>query len=180
MSSELVALPCPPERRAAIARTVQRYVALEQAIHAAHVPVCAPTCAKCVKICCAHRFCAEAIESPWLRLAWQATGHTEDEFHPEQGWLRRTGCSLRAGRPPVCYAFLCSQILDPMRDQAEREFHLDQASLITAVGRRAYGQRALVELTREEIATHLNLDRLERAIDAGWRALSATAPATPA
>lgn len=171
MSGELDALPCSAERKVALREVIARYVALERAVQQAHIPVCAPTCAKCVKICCAHKFCTEAIESPWLRLVWEQAGHSEAEFDAVQGWLTPTGCKLTAGRPPVCYAFLCSQILDPMPDRDARDFHLDQAALITRTGRRAYGERSLVELSRDDIASRLNLSKLDRAIAAAWREL---------
>ena len=177
MSSALEALPCTADRKVALARVVARYAALEAAVQAAHLPVCAPTCSRCVKVCCAHRFCAEAIESPWLRLVWAHAGHDEAECDATQGWLTPTGCKLRAGRPPVCYAFLCSQILDPMADQAAREAALDEAALITRTGRRAYGQKALVELSEEDIAERLDLDRLDRALARAEAELAASTPA---
>lgn len=125
---------------------VERYGRLEMAIQKRMNASCAPFCTVCQSPCCRIDFCYESLESPFLEAvrsrfapgaAWCATS----------GWLTPSGCMLTAGRPPVCYEFLCGAILTA-QDAGEQLAALKQlAMLITIAGRRARGSRHLVALS---------------------------------
>jgi hypothetical protein len=67
-------------------------------------------------------------------------------FSEIRGWLSATGCALVAGRPPVCYEFLCGDIWAMVADDPNRRHALQTASMVVShVGRRVIGGRHLVE-----------------------------------
>jgi hypothetical protein len=68
-------------------------------------------------------------------------------WNPERGWLTPTGCGLAAGRPPVCYEFLCRTILEGQPSPLVQSGLAALAMLLTHAGRKASGRRHLVELT---------------------------------
>jgi hypothetical protein len=60
--------------------------------------------------------------------------------------LTSTGCALSAGRPPVCYQFNCSIILDAMPDDRHRIILQIFSNLVPHIGKRTLGDRHLVEI----------------------------------
>jgi hypothetical protein len=79
------------------------------------------------------------------------------EWDSGKGWLTCSGCSLGAGRPPVCYEFICTAITNTQQSADCRQALNSLAMLMTKAGRNACGKRHLVELDQLE---RLNLQRL--------------------
>ena len=120
--------------------------------------VCTPFCASCKAACCRPVYCRESLESPFLAEVYRrfAPGAHWDAA---LGWLTPAGCSLGAGRPPVCYEFLCRTILDAQPSPRARSGLESLARLLTDAGRHAAGRHHLVELTD---LSRINVGRLTR------------------
>ena len=113
---------------------------------------CSPTCSSCYKICCRPKMCQESLDSPFLVLVRNASKQ-RTAWKKEQGWLGAKGCRLNLGRPPVCYEFLCQDILDNQPDENARSQLKALARLLTQAGQRALGGDHIVEImTMERLA----------------------------
>ena len=126
---------------------------------------CRPFCANCRTVCCRAHFCDETRESVFLsRVAGRWSPRSV--YHPSAGWLTPAGCSLRAGRPPVCYEFLCHELSTALAtDPIRRHALLVVSMLVSHVGRRALGGRHLVTLTRQRDLQRIRPDRLLARLD---------------
>lgn len=127
---------------------VEEYGRFEQAVRQATEKWCRPFCLHCRRICCRVDFCEETRQSPFLSrvAALFSPGAT---FDPVRGWLSARGCQLLAGRPPVCYEFLCRDISMAAAMDSDRLHALMTLSMLpTHVGRRAVGGRHLVAVMR--------------------------------
>jgi hypothetical protein len=68
-------------------------------------------CANCREVCCQAVYCRETLESLFLFLLQKK--YSRQAYHNAQNaWLGEAGCKLSVGRPPVCYEFLCANILE--------------------------------------------------------------------
>lgn len=105
----------------------------------------APYCSVCEKVCCRPEFCRENIDSPFLTLLNSKTLKIES-YSADRGWLTSSGCALATGRPPVCYQFNCNKILDALPDDKTRYRFQVLSNLVPHIGKRALGQRHLVEI----------------------------------
>ena len=133
--------------QAAITSMIQRYGEFEQRVRQQMEQRCHPACSICRHVCCRPHFCAETRESAFLtQVARRFSPRTV--FDKKCGWLSPKGCTLVAGRPPVCYEFLCSDIPDAVSADSHRRWAMLALSmLVTHLGRRVFGSRHLVEAT---------------------------------
>jgi len=125
---------------------IERYGQLEIEIRLCMQHVCEPFCGRCQATCCRPVYCRESIDSPFLAEVHRRFAPAA-RWDAALGWLTPTGCCLAAGRPPVCYEFLCRTILDAQPSPQARSRLEALAALLTDAGRRAAGRRHLVELT---------------------------------
>jgi hypothetical protein len=117
------------------------YRSLELRVEALMSDACAPFCKVCPTPCCRIAICREAAESPFL-LAVHGSKQT---FDAKRGYLGATGCTLGAGRPPVCHAFICGRILSHQPND-QRRFALEcLGDLIGYLGKQVWMKRHLVE-----------------------------------
>jgi hypothetical protein len=73
--------------------------------------------------------------------------HSHPVFYgTQQDWLSEAGCKLSVGRPPVCYEFLCADILDAQQPGLQRYAMMVLAKLISHIGKIALGSRHLIEV----------------------------------
>lgn len=138
---------------------VEGYGRFEQSVRQVTEKWCHPFCSHCRRICCRIHFCEETRQSPFLsRVA--ALFSPAATFDPAQGWLSANGCRLLAGRPPVCYEFLCRDISMVAAVDADHLHALMTLSmLLTHVGRRAVGGRHLVAVMRDADLERIREDR---------------------
>lgn len=127
------------------------YGQLETEVRQCMQAACDSFCGWCKAPCCREIFCRESLESPFLAVVRQRFAPTAG-WDAALGWLTPTGCGLAAGRPPVCYEFLCQTILEAQPTPQDRSRLEILARLLTNAGRRAAGRRHLVEL--------MDLDRI--------------------
>ena len=94
-------------------------------------------------------------------------------FDKKCGWLSPKGCTLVAGRPPVCYEFLCGDIPDAVSaDSHRRRAMLALSMLVTHVGRRVFGGRHLVEATNAGGLTRIHGERFAARLEEAEAALA--------
>lgn len=135
---------------------ISSYGRLERRIQRCMASQSGGLCTRCVMPCCRIDFCRESLESPFLE-AVRTLFAPGIRWDPAVGWLTNQGCCLPAGRPPVCYEFLCRSLQVHQPSALHRDALQVLAGLITDTGRRARGRRHLVELND---LGRLNLKRL--------------------
>lgn len=122
---------------------------------------CGPFCGQCEAICCRSVFCRESLESPFLG-AVRKRYSPEASWNEAQGWLTPSGCSLSAGRPPVCYEFLCRPLVEARPAGPARTSLVALARVMTDAGKNAAGRRHIVELDNLQ---KINSGRVIRQLD---------------
>lgn len=153
-------------------RILDEYIAFEHRVREQMLAVASPCCAICPIICCRYDICEESIASAFLSLIRQHTAPTES-FCERYGWLTTTGCALEVGRPPVCYEFLCDDILHTLPNDDARFALRTLGMLITYIGRKAIGTRHLVELLDPEDLLRLRYLRFRTRLQTAQTALDA-------
>ena len=144
-------------------KAIRDYQSLEQKVSQLVVSVCRPFCSTCSNCCCKTDFCSEAFDSYWLEMTWKLWGYNRSQYDDSIGWLLSDGCRLAAGRPPVCYEYLCNKIIDGIPN--DTLYHLKEVSMqLSSAGKKALGNRHLITLTSEQIMTRMNIRKLRRQI----------------
>jgi hypothetical protein len=130
----------------------EAYAALEMRVNRLMRAACSGICGACCRVCCRAEMCRESLESPFLVLL-REQGNNKPAWDDDRGWLGSRGCALTVGRPPVCYEFICPDILEAQPSQAAQARLQELAMLLTQAGRRAIGGDHLVEImTTERLA----------------------------
>ncbi len=119
-----------------------------------------PFCSLCQSCCCQHVICEESVLSPFL-LGVHKQFPPTDLFCDTYGWLSTRGCTLTAGRPPVCYEFLCDVMMTNLPNDDTRYALRTLGMLVTHLGRNALGGRHLVELSEDDL-DRVRLDRFTK------------------
>jgi hypothetical protein len=118
-------------------------------------------CSNCREVCCKAVYCRETFESPFLFLLLKKNSHQVSNS-TQMDWLSETGCKLSVGRPPVCYEFLCSNILDARRPGMQRYAMIVLSKLISHIGKRALGSRHLIEVMDSADLKKVRYSRFEK------------------
>ncbi len=118
-------------------------------------------CSNCRQVCCKSLYCRETIESPFLYLLLQKHSH-HISFNTQKDWLSQTGCKLSVGRPPVCYEFLCGNILDTQQTGMQRYAMIILSKLVSHIGKRALGPRHLIEVMEPADLKKIRYSRFEK------------------
>ena len=126
--------------------------------------LCYPFCSTCRGSCCSEIMCRESLESFWLRRVWRSCGHTYSQYDASRGWLLSDGCRLTAGRPPVCYEYLCDRILGELSDTPQLGHLRELCGLISSVGRKALGGGHLVTLSSDQVLTRFDPARMRKKV----------------
>ncbi len=156
-----------------MAALIDRYGQFEQRVREQMAVRCGPTCASCRQVCCRAYYCVETCQSTFLTKVVQRFA-PDARFDAAFGWLSPAGCTLVAGRPPVCYEFLCRDIPDAASLDPDRRHAMQALSmLVTHVGRRSIGGRHLVEITCESELYRIEPDRCMSRLDQAQAGLQA-------
>jgi hypothetical protein len=163
-----------------VALWVEEYRALEREVQEAMGDLCAKACAACRDRCCKEVFCREARDSPFLEHVRQ--GIDETVYDRKRGWLGPRGCGIAVGRPPVCYEYVCPEILGELAGPEERYAANVLGEVVAWVGKAAMLDAHPVELDRRGFrslrGTRL-LDRIaegRRVVEGCKRALTGQPP----
>ena len=118
-------------------------------------------CSNCRVVCCKAVYCRETVESPFLLLLLKK--YSQQGFAGSQKtWLSDTGCKLSVGRPPVCYEFLCNNILDAQPTEMHRYAMTVLSKLISHIGKKALGSRHLIEIMDPADLKKVRYSRFEK------------------
>ena len=98
---------------------VTAYAHMERQVQHLMNALCRPYCSICPKCCCRPDICDESIDSAFLQLL-RTLDPPEQPFCDQYGWLTVDGCALPIGRPPVCYEFICDDIMLSLPDDTAR------------------------------------------------------------
>ena len=161
--------------QAEIASMVERYGEFEQRVRQQMEQRCRPACSVCQNVCCRPHFCEESRQSAFLERVVRRFS-PRAVFDKKCGWLSSKGCTLVAGRPPVCYEFLCGDIPDAVSADSHRRWAMLALSmLVTHVGRRVFGSRHLVEATSASDLTRIHQARFAARLEEAEAALAEAA-----
>ena len=145
-------------------KVVYEYANLESQVRRLLNRFCSPHCSDCIDCCCKEKFCNESLGSFWLNMVWQNSGYDLSQYNAGSGWLTCDGCRLVAGRPPVCYSFICKEILKNPSQSDHLQIMVNIAKLMPLVGKNAIGNKHLVTLSAQEVLEHLNFTKLSALI----------------
>ena len=129
-------------------------------------------CGICTVCCCRADICEEALESAFLSRLLIKQGLDETEMSEQYGWLMPSGCRLRFGRPPICHAYFCDQLLARLPDPETREVISLLGMLPYHIGVGALGELHLTEIRDPADLERVDFSRLEQQLAEAKGALS--------
>lgn len=139
---------------------ISKYAAFESTVQDYTSAYFRPYCSVCTDVCCKPEFCQETLDSPFLACV-RTTHEPAALYSRDAGWLSTTGCILSIGRPPVCYEFLCDEIMTSQSTAMHRYVVNVLAKLIAHLGRRVYKGKHLVEIWQREDLYRVKLSSFE-------------------
>ncbi|MBW2408263.1 MAG: hypothetical protein JRF72_00595 [Deltaproteobacteria bacterium] len=140
---------------------LREYAQFEDRLRKVMSGICAPHCRACSRVCCREELCRETIESPFLSLLRQKFP-PPSAYCSQNGWLTRSGCALSIGRAPVCYHFLCTDILDARRTPIDCYMLEVLADLVNHLGKNALAGRHLVAIMNPDDLYRLKFKRFKK------------------
>lgn len=144
-----------------------RYIQLESRVREIMIQSFSETCGMCTACCCRADICEEVGESAFLSNLLKRQGINTDDMDERFGWLDLQGCSLEYGRPPVCYAYYCDELLSRLPDDEARHASSILGKLVLHIGQNALGGWHLTEIMDthdlEKVDAHSLDHRLEEA-----------------
>ena len=143
---------------------IQQYLEFEKQVKATMIAVCGPYCRGCANVCCREELCRETVETPFLCLL-REKNLPSTPYSSHKGWLTDIGCALSFGRAPVCYHFLCTDILAAQDTRLDRYMLEVLAALINYIGKKALANRHLVEILDLDDLQRVNYSRLSKQLD---------------
>lgn len=150
---------------------LREYAQFEENLRRAMTGRCAQHCCACTRVCCREDFCRETIESPFLSLLRQKFPPPA-AYSSQNGWLTPTGCALSIGRAPVCYHFLCSDILVSQPAPIDGYLLEILADLVNHIGKNALDRRHLVEIMNPDDLYRVKLARFKKKLTEAQTALN--------
>ena len=140
---------------------LREYAAFESEVRVFSSALWFQRCTNCREVCCKAVYCQETYESPFLCLllkkhSYQVSNSTQ------KVWLGEAGCKLAVGRPPVCYEFLCANILEARQTGMHRYAMIILSKLICHIGKRALGPRHLIEIMDPADLKKIRYSRFEK------------------
>ncbi len=140
---------------------LRAYAAFESEVRVFSSELWLQSCSNCREVCCKAVYCRETFESPFLYLLLKNHSHPAYNI-TQKNWLSEAGCKLSVGRPPVCYEFLCDNILDARRPGMQRYAMIVLSKLISHIGKRALGSRHLIEIIDPADLKKVRYSRFEK------------------
>jgi hypothetical protein len=141
------------------------YTELEKSVRARMVELFSTTCGMCTSCCCRTDICEEAISSAFLSMLLKVQQVRPEDMDDRYGWLDQNGCSLKYGRPPICYAFFCDELLARLPDDDARYVTQVLGRLPHHVGLNALGTWNLVDIKNDEDLKKVDVARLKHRLE---------------
>jgi hypothetical protein len=114
--------------------------------------------------------CEEAIQSAFLSRLLKQQGLVRKDMDDRYGWLDQSGCSLEYGRPPICYAYFCDQLLARLPDDETRYVTRVLGRLMEYIGERALNDWHLVEIMDSVDLMKVDIETLSIRLEEAKRA----------
>ncbi len=149
------------------------YIELESTVRELMADLCSDMCGMCTACCCRVDICEEALESAFLSRLLKRQELDAKDLDDRYGWLDQGGCSLEYGRPPICYAYFCDQLLARLPDDDARLATQVLGQLLHHVGRNALGDLHLVEIRNSDDLKKVDYDAIEERMNDAQAALGA-------
>lgn len=105
------------------------------------------------------------MESAFLSKLLEKQGLSAIDMDDRYGWLDLNGCSLEYGRPPICYAYFCDQLLERLPDDESRLSARVLGQLMDHIGRNALGNLHLVEIKNPSDLNQVSTDELFKRLE---------------
>ena len=147
------------------------YSELETAVRDLMAQLFSDTCGMCTACCCRADICEEAIESAFLSRLLKQQGLSAEDMDDRIGWLDLSGCTLKYGKPPICYSYFCGQLLARLPDDETRLATRVLGKLMHHIGQRALGDWNLTEIQRVEDLEKINLAEITERLNEAQTAL---------
>jgi hypothetical protein len=151
---------------------LREYAAFEDEVRRFSSELLLQWCSSCREVCCQAVYCRETLESPFLVLLLKKYSR-QGYNNTQKVWLGEAGCKLAVGRPPVCYEFLCANILDARQPGMHRYAMTVLAKLISHIGKRALGSKHLIEVMDPADLKKIRYSRFEKRLSEARNAFEA-------
>lgn len=113
-------------------------------------PITQCFCLECADICCQEAICRESLHSPFLNALVQKQAMA---YNDDYGRLAEFGCRLSYGRPQVCYAYFCNEVIEKQTEWFQKVDDVIKA--FSASGDRAWGSTHLIRVENlDELSDH--------------------------
>jgi len=139
---------------------ITAYIELETQVRQLQADLFSKTCGLCTACCCRVDICEESIQSAFLSLLLKRQALGEEDMADRYGWLDQHGCTLEYGRPPVCYAFFCDELLARLPDDETRDVVRVLGRLMEYIGENAVMDCHLVEIMDAGDLVHADFEAL--------------------
>jgi hypothetical protein len=149
---------------------LEAYAELERSVRKLMNQLFSETCGLCTACCCRVDICEEAIQSAFLSRLLKQQGLEEKDLDDRYGWLDQGGCSLEYGRPPICYAYFCDQLLARLPDDETRYVTLILGRLMDYIGESALNEWHLVEIMNSDDLMKVDFDALSKRLEKAQQA----------
>ncbi len=140
---------------------LREYAAFESEVSGFSSELWFQWCSNCREVCCKELYCRETFESPFLFILLNKYSHQLFN-NTQESWLSEAGCRLSIGRPPVCYEFLCANILDAQQTGIHRYAMIVLSKLVSHIGKKALGSRHLIEVMDPDDLKKIRYSRFEK------------------
>ncbi len=148
---------------------IERYADLENRVRELVEEKCRPLCLTCTCFCCDAIICSEAVESPFLKRVHQQA----DRYSEKNGFTSKTGCTLKQGRPPVCYEYFCDNHFYYQPDDQHVKVLKVLGALLNHSIQNAMGEIPLTEIMDEQQLDQADFATLEKQLEESCRAVDA-------
>ncbi|MEN7973388.1 MAG: hypothetical protein ABFR47_06100 [Verrucomicrobiota bacterium] len=144
---------------------LEPYAELEASVQQLMAQLIGETCGMCTACCCRADICEEVNESAFLSLLLDHQELSPDNMDDRYGWLDLHGCSLEYGRPPICYAYFCDELLARLPNDESRFAIQTLGRLINHIGQNTLGDWHLVEIMNKEDLEKVDPDPLQQRLE---------------
>ena len=150
-------------------QVLKDYAAFESEVRVFSSELWVRWCSNCREVCCKALYCRETYESPFLLLLLKKNSH-QISNSTQKAWLSEAGCTLSVGRPPVCYEFLCANILDAQQTGMHRYAMIVLSKLVSHIGKKALGSRHLIEVMDPADLKKIRYPRFKKRLSEAYNA----------
>jgi len=151
----------------ALKNYIKQYTQLEHGVQELMLQKCSALCQQCTCYCCDAIICSEAIESPFLKLVHKET----NRYNKQHGFTSSTGCTLKQGRPPVCYEYFCDDHFYHQPDDLHAECLKILGALLNHAIQNAQPDTPLTEIMQEKALDQLDFQQMITQLQESFQAL---------